>query len=302
MDDRIAREGVIIGLLAYVMWGFFPVYFKSLEAVSPTEMLAHRVVWAVPFGALIILFRKQWNEVRRAFANKAVLAWLSLAALSISINWLIYIWAVQNEHIFETSLGYYINPLVYVLAGVVLLGERLRRLQLAAVALAFVGVMILTISASEFPWVAISLALFFTVYGLIRKQIAIGAMPGLFVEILLLLPLALAWLLWLIGSGQATFASGDLTMSSLLLLAGPITVLPLMCFAVAARRLPLTTIGFMQFLAPTLQFVIGVYYGEQLTTAHLLCFGFIWTAVAFFSVDAILAGKKKPLQEEPAEA
>lgn len=302
MDDRIAREGVIIGLLAYVMWGLFPVYFKSLEAVSPTEMLAHRVVWAVPFGALIILFRKQWNEVRRAFANKAVLAWLSLAALSISINWLIYIWAVQNEHIFETSLGYYINPLVYVLAGVVLLGERLRRLQLAAVALAFVGVMILTISASEFPWVAISLALLFTVYGLIRKQIAIGAMPGLFVETLLLLPLALAWLLWLMGSGQATFASGDLAMSSLLLLAGPITVLPLMCFAIAARRLPLTTIGFMQFLAPTLQFIIGVYYGEQLTTAHLLCFGFIWTAVAFFSVDAILAGKKKPLQEEPAEA
>ncbi len=302
MDDRIAREGVIIGLLAYVMWGFFPVYFKSLEAVSPTEMLAHRVVWAVPFGALIILFRKQWNEVRRAFANKAVLAWLSLAALSISINWLIYIWAVQNEHIFETSLGYYINPLVYVLAGVVLLGERLRRLQLAAVALAFVGVMILTISASEFPWVAISLALFFTVYGLIRKQIAIGAMPGLFVETLLLLPLALAWLLWLMGSGQATFASGDLAMSSLLLLAGPITVLPLMCFAIAARRLPLTTIGFMQFLAPTLQFIIGVYYGEQLTTAHLLCFGFIWAAVAFFSVDAILAGKKKPLVAMPKRA
>ncbi len=302
MDDRIAREGVIIGLLAYVMWGFFPVYFKSLEAVSPTEMLAHRVVWAVPFGALIILFRKQWNEVRGAFANKAVLAWLSLAALSISINWLIYIWAVQNEHIFETSLGYYINPLVYVLAGVVLLGERLRRLQLAAVALAFVGVMILTISASEFPWVAISLALFFTVYGLIRKQIAIGAMPGLFVETLLLLPLALAWLLWLMRSGQATFASGDLAMSSLLLLAGPITVLPLMCFAVAARRLPLTTIGFMQFLAPTLQFVIGVYYGEQLTTAHLLCFGFIWAAVAFFSVDAILAGKKKPPMAMPKRA
>ena len=289
-------------MLAYVMWGLFPIYFKFLEAVSPTEMLAHRVVWAVPFGALIILFRRQWNEVQRAFANKAVLAWLSLAALSISINWLIYIWAVQNEHIFETSLGYYINPLVYVLAGVVLLGERLRRLQLAAVALAFVGVMILTISASEFPWVAISLALFFTVYGLIRKQIAIGAMPGLFVETILLFPLAFVWLLWLMRSGEATFTSGNLTVSSLLLLAGPITVLPLMCFAVAARRLPLTTIGFMQFLAPTLQFVIGVYYGELLTTAHLMCFGFIWTAVAFFSVDAILAGKKKPPMAMPKRA
>lgn len=293
MDDRTARDGVLIGLLAYVMWGLFPVYFKMLESVAPTEMLAHRVIWAVPFGALIILFRSQWSEVRRALTHKATLAWLILAAFLISTNWLIYIWAVQNEHIFDTSLGYYINPLMYVLAGVVLLGERLSRLQLSAVVLAFIGVLILTISGGEFPWVAMSLATLFTLYGLIRKQIATGAMPGLFIETILLLPLALLWLLWLMVSGQAAFDSGNMTVSGLLLLAGPITVLPLLFFAVAARRLPLTTIGFMQFLAPTLQFGIGVYYGEQLTTAHLVCFGFIWAAVAFFSIDAILAGKKK---------
>ena len=302
MHDRSAREGVIIGLLAYTMWGLFPVYFKILDSVNPIEMLAHRVLWAVPFGALIISWRRQWPEIRQVLTDKTTLGWLCLAALAISVNWLIYIWAVQNEQIFETSLGYYINPLMYVLAGVVLLGERLRRLQLFAVVLAFVGVMILTISGGELPWVSISLALLFTLYGTIRKQIAVGAMPGLFIEIMMLLPFALIWMLWLLANNQASFASGDLTISSLLILAGPITVLPLLCFAVAARRLPLTTIGFIQFLAPTLQLGIGIYYGEHLTTAHLFCFGFIWAAVAFFSVDAIIAGKKKPLQEAPAEA
>ena len=302
MHDRSAREGVIIGLLAYTMWGLFPVYFKILDSVNPTEMLAHRVLWAVPFGALIISWRRQWPEIRQVLTDKTTLGWLCLAALAISVNWLIYIWAVQNEQIFETSLGYYINPLMYVLAGVVLLGERLRRLQLFAVVLAFVGVMILTISGGELPWVSISLALLFTLYGTIRKQIAVGAMPGLFIETMMLLPFALIWMLWLLANSQASFASGDLTISSLLILAGPITVLPLLCFAVAARRLPLTTIGFIQFLAPTLQLGIGIYYGEHLTTAHLFCFGFIWAAVAFFSVDAIIAGKKKPMQEDPARA
>ena len=292
MHDRIARDGVIIGLLAYTMWGLFPVYFKFLDSVNPTEMLAHRIVWAVPFGALIIILRRQWIAIRQVLTDRPTLGWLSLAALAISVNWLIYIWAVQNEQIFETSLGYYINPLMYVLAGVVLLGERLRRLQLFAVVLAFVGVLILTISGGEFPWVSISLALLFTLYGTIRKQIAVGAMPGLFIETVMLLPFALIWLLWLLANNQASFASGDLTVSSLLLLAGPVTVLPLLCFAVAARRLPLTTIGFMQFLAPTLQFGIGIYYGEQLTTAHLICFGFIWMAVLFFSIDAVRAGRK----------
>jgi chloramphenicol-sensitive protein RarD len=212
VHDRIARDGVIIGLLAYIMWGLLPVYFKSLASVDPTEMLAHRVVWAVPFGALIILLRRQWIEIRQVLTDKPMLGWLSLAALAISVNWLIYIWAVQNEQIFETSLGYYISPLMYVLAGVVLLGERLRRLQLFAVVLAFLGVMILAISGGEFPWVSISLALLFTLYGTIRKQIAVGAMPGLFIETMMLLPFALIWLLWLLANNQASFASGDPTV------------------------------------------------------------------------------------------
>ena len=288
-----ARNGVLAGLIAYTMWGVFPVYFKLIDMVSPFEVLTHRIVWAVPFGALIILWRKQWPDVRRALVDRSMLAWLSLAALCISVNWFIYIWSVQNDRIFEASLGYYINPLVYVLAGVVLLGERLRRLQLVAVVLAALGVLYLTVSGGVFPWAAISLALLFTSYGVIRKQAGIGAMPGLFIETTLLLPFALGWLLYLVALGQASFASGDAGLSGLLMLGGPITVIPLLLFAIAARRLSLTTVGFMQFLAPTLQFLTGLYYGEHLTDAHLVCFACIWAAVLFFSYDAVTAGRKK---------
>jgi len=295
-SDAEVRSGVILGLLAYTMWGIFPVYFKLIESVAPLEVLVHRVVWAVPFGALIIIARKQWREVHGAFVDRSMLAWLTLAAICISVNWLIYIWAVQNERIFESSLGYYINPLMYVAVGVLLLGERLRKLQVVAVALAFIGVAYLTISGGIFPWVAISLAVLFTAYGVIRKQVAIGAMPGLFVETTMLFPFALTWLVILFAGQQASFGAGGTWISLMLSLAGPITVMPLLLFAISAKRLSLTTIGFMQFLAPTLQFATGLYYGETLTPAHLVCFGFIWAAVAFFSYDAISAGRKKPSQ------
>jgi chloramphenicol-sensitive protein RarD len=270
--DKEARAGVFIGLLAYFMWGIFPVYFKWIASVAPLEVLGHRVVWAVPFGALIILARRQWPEVKNALVDRTMLAWLALAALCISINWLIYIWAVQNDRIFETSLGYYINPLMYVGVGVALLGERLRRLQVVAVVLASFGVLFLAVSGGVFPWVALSLAGLFTAYGVIRKKITIGAMPGLFIETSLLFPIAAIWMIWLIATQQASLTAGD---------------------GGAAKRVTLTTIGFMQFLAPTLQFFTGLYYGERLTTAHLVCFGSIWAAVLFFSIDAFRAGTKK---------
>ena len=292
-DRDETRSGIVAGLIAYSLWGVFPVYFKIIESVAPTEVLAHRIVWAVPFGALILLFRRQWPEVRRAFTDRTMVSWLGLSALFITVNWFIYIWAVQNERIFETSLGYYINPLMYVFVGVLFFGERLRSLQLAAVIFASVGVLVLTLSGGTFPWVAISLAVFFTAYGVIRKRVAIGAMPGLFVETLLLFPFAMVWMIWLLVAGQASFGSQDMSLAMLLLAAGPVTVVPLLLFAVAARRLPLTMIGFMQFLAPTLQFLTGIYYGEKLTTAHQICFGLIWVAVILFSVDAIRAGRKK---------
>ena len=298
-SDR--RDGVITGLIAYTLWGLFPIYFKIVEAIPPSEVLVHRIVWAVPFGAVIIHFRKQWPEVRRALANPGMLFWLGLAALFISVNWFIYIWAVQQDKIFQTSLGYYINPLIYVLVGVVFFGDRLRGLQIAAVISASIGVAILTISGGEFPFIAISLALLFTFYGVIRKQVAVGAMPGLFVETLLLFPFAIVWLVWLMQSQNAGFVTQGLSISALLMLAGPITVLPLLFFALAARRLTLTTVGFMQFLAPTLQFCVGLWYGEQLTTPHMICFGLIWLAVLAFSTDAIRASKKPP-QAKPVGA
>ena len=296
VTDAEARSGVILGLVAYTLWGIFPVYFKWIEVVAPTEVLVHRIVWAVPFGALILFARSQWTEVRAAFVDRSVLAWLTLAALCISINWLIYIWAVQNERIFESSLGYYINPLMYVAVGVLLLGERLRKLQVVAVVLAFAGVLYLTLNGGIFPWVALSLAALFTVYGVIRKQAAIGAMPGLFVETALLFPFAASWLVILMSRQEATFAAADSGLTLLLMLGGPVTVIPLLLFAISARRLTLTTIGFMQFLAPTLQFFTALYYGERLTAAHLVCFACIWAAVAFFSYDALTAGKNKPSQ------
>jgi chloramphenicol-sensitive protein RarD len=293
-SDAELRSGVFLGLLAYTLWGIFPVYFKWVENVAPLEVLAHRIVWAVPFGAMIIHARRQWREVRGALVDRAMLAWLALAAVFISANWLIYIWAVQNERIFESSLGYYINPLMYVAVGVLLLGERLRRLQVIAVILASIGIAYLTVSGGIFPWVALSLAALFTMYGVIRKQVAIGAMPGLFVETSLLFPFAFVWLAVLLVGKEASFAFGGVGNDLLLMMAGPITVIPLLLFAISAKRLTLTTIGFMQFLAPTLQFCIGLYYGEALTSAHLVCFGLIWAAVAVFIFDAVRAGTKKP--------
>ncbi|NIV16949.1 MAG: EamA family transporter RarD [Woeseiaceae bacterium] len=281
------RDGVVAGLIAYTLWGFLPIYFKIVSAVPPAEVLLHRIVWAVPFGALIVHLRRQWPEVRRALTHRDMLLLLGTSAFLIAINWYLYIFAVQTDRVFQASLGYYINPLIYVLVGVLFFGEALRRLQAAAVILAALGVLVLTISGGEFPVIALTLAVSFTIYGVIRKRVVIGGMPGLFIETILLVPIAGVWLAWLIRSNQSAFTAGDPGMMGLLLLAGPITVIPLLCFALAARRVSLTVLGFMQFLAPTLQFCVGLYYGEQLTVPHMICFACIWIAVILFSTDAL---------------
>lgn len=270
-----------------------PVYFKALETVPALEVLLHRVIWAVPFGALIIFLRKQWPEVKRALTHREMLLWLAASAVLIAVNWYIYIVAVQTERIFQASLGYYINPLIFVLVGVVFFGERLGKLQRWAVILAAIGVLVLTFSGGELPWIALALGTSFTVYGVIRKRVVIGATPGLFVETLVLMPVALVLLNTMAASGDAAFVTADPGLIALLLAAGPITVVPLVMFAVAARRLALSTVGFMQFLAPSLQFATGVYFGEQLTLPRLVCFGCIWTAVILFSADAIGQQRKK---------
>jgi chloramphenicol-sensitive protein RarD len=286
MTNQRTREGVLTALIAYTLWGFLPIYFKVVETVPVTEVLAHRILWAVPFGLPIVLLRRQWPEVTRALRTPRMLSLLALAAALIAVNWLVYIWAVQNALIFQASLGYYINPIMYVLVGVIFFSERLRRMQTGAVLLAAAGVAVLTISGGEFPLISLTLATSFTIYGTIRSRVVIGGMPGLFIETLVLLPAAAAYLFWLAGRDAIVFASGDWAMSGMLMLAGPFTVIPLLCFALAARRLRLSTIGVMQFIAPTLQFLVGLAYGEVLTGPHVVCFVLIWTAVTLFSFDA----------------
>lgn len=280
------RDGLLSALIAYLLWGFMPLYFILVKEVSSFEVLAHRVIWAVPFGAAIIYYRKQWPEVWRGLTHRKMLLYLSITAVLIAGNWLVYIWAVQQDQIFQASLGYYINPLLFAVVGVFVMGEKLRKPQIMAVVLAAIGVVFLAVSGGELPAIALFLGTSFTIYGVIRKKVVIGGMPGLFIETLVLLPLSLAYVIYLMSAGLAEFGGAGLKGSAILLLAGPITVLPLLFFALATRRLNLSTVGMMQFIAPTMQFGVGVYFGEQLTTAHLVCFGCIWTAVAVFSWDA----------------
>jgi len=284
---NLQRDGLLAGIIAYVMWGFFPIYFKITGEIPPLEILAHRIVWAIPFAGIIILLRKQWPQVKWAITNKKTLGALVLASLFIAFNWGLYIWAVQENQIFQASLGYYINPLIFVLVGVFSFGEKLSHLQLIAVALAAVGVVILTLVGGQFPWIALCLALSFTAYGVIRKSTEVGSLPGLFVETCVLFLPSLAYLFWLQGEGSLHFSNTSSDMMVLLLFAGPLTVLPLVAFAFAARRLKLSTIGFLQFIGPSLQFLMGVVYGEKLTTGVLLCFAFIWTAAIVFIWDAV---------------
>ncbi|MGH8193808.1 MAG: EamA family transporter RarD [Woeseiaceae bacterium] len=292
-DEDRTRNGLIAALIAYTTWGFMPIYFKIVSAVPAAEVLAHRIVWAVPFGALIVALRRQWPEVKRALGERRTFGFLALAAVFIAINWFGYILAVQSGNIFQASLGYYINPLMYVAIGVWFLHERLRTPQTLAVALAAIGVAVLTVSGGQFPVIALTLATSFTIYGVIRSQIAIGGMPGLFIETLVLFPLAGGYMGWLMVRGASAFGTHDPGMAGLLLLAGPLTAVPLLFFALAARRLRLSTIGILQFIAPTLQFLMGLAYGEQLTVPRAICFSLIWIAVVVFSVDAWRANRLK---------
>ena len=219
--ESALRLGLIAAVSAYTFWGLFPIYLKLLSAVSALEILAHRVFWSVPFGAVIILVRHQWREVFTAIKNPRVVALLAIAAIAIAGNWLIYVWAVINDRILEASLGYYINPLMYVAAGVFILGEQLRRAQLVSVALAATGVLVMTFGAGVFPWVSLALAFLFTAYGYIRKTTPVGAMPGLFIETTILAPVAVIFMLSLMNAGEAVFQAQSFGMDLLLMLPGP---------------------------------------------------------------------------------
>lgn len=281
------RRGYALGLTAYVIWGLFPIYFKLLERIPALEIITHRAIWSALFGALLLAVWKHpgwWRELRE---NPRRFAILGASGLLIASNWLVYVWAVNNGRMLEASLGYYINPLVNVLLGMLLLGERLRRLQWLAVGLAAVGVAQQIWQVGALPWVSLTLALTFGFYGLIRKQAPVAALPGLVVETWLLLPLALGWLLLHpdASTGQAGFWSDPQALW--LVAAGPVTLVPLVCFNAAARHLPYTTLGFLQYLAPTLVMLQAIFlFGEHFDPNKLVAFCCIWAGLAIYSVDA----------------
>lgn len=291
------RAAILTAMSAYLIWGFFPIYFKILHSVPAMEMLAQRIVWAVPFGALIIAYRKQWPAVKKAITTPRTLFYLIVSTTFIAINWGVYIWAVQSGQIMQASLGYYINPLIFVFVGTFFFGEKLRVLQIVAVILAAIGVAILTVRGGQFPWIAIALATSWTIYAIVRKQLDVGAMPGLFIETVIAVPIAAIYLIYLANTGALSLTPDEPVIAFWLLMAGPLTVLPLLAFAVATKRLTLSLLGFLQFIGPTLQFGCALYYGEVLTPARLICFIFIWSAVACFCFSAWQKGRAKSVPE-----
>jgi chloramphenicol-sensitive protein RarD len=281
-----SRVGLAYGLAAYGFWGLVPIYFKAVASVPALEVLAHRVVWSVAVLAVVLTVQRRWPEVTAVLRDGRTLGVLAVTTVLIGANWYIFIWAVANDRVLQASLGYFINPLVNVLLGLVFLNERLTGRGVAAVALAGVAVGWLTVQAGEMPWVSLVLAFSFGLYGLLRKTARVKPVPGLAVETSLMAPPALLYLGLVASRGGLYFGTGDVGLDLLLIAAGLVTALPLLWFTTAARLLPLTTLGFLQYLAPTGQFLLAVLaYGEPLTRDRLLAFCLIWTALALFSWD-----------------
>jgi chloramphenicol-sensitive protein RarD len=280
------RAGLVYALGAFLLWGFFPVYWKLLAGVPALEVVAHRTVWGFAAVALWVTLKRRWPDARVVAARGATLLMLAGSAALIATNWLLYIWAVMSNHIVEASLGYYVNPLVNVVLGVVVLRERLSRPQVIAVALAGLGVVVLTAGYGRFPWIALTLAVSFGLYGLTRKKVAADAIIGLLFETAILTPLAAGYLALLAARGGGALGTGPVGRDALLVLAGPVTAIPLALFALGARRLPLSIVGLIQYLSPTCQFLLAVLlYREPFTAAHAVTFACIWLALALLTWD-----------------
>jgi chloramphenicol-sensitive protein RarD len=283
--DDSARSGLLLGLTAYTCWGVLPLYFKALAGVRPTEIVAHRILWSLFFLAFLVSLWRRWGAVAAAIRLPRLAATLALTATLIGVNWLVYIYAVVSGHVLEGSLGYYLNPLVNVLLGVFILKEPLTRAQGGAVLLAAAGVAWLAMGAGGAIWISLALAGSFASYGFLRKVIPVDALEGLSIETVFLTPVALAWIVWLQSHGTGGFLV-DRTTDLLLVLGGAVTAIPLLLFTAAAKRLPYSVLGFLQYVAPSLQFLLAVtVFGEPLTRAHLACFAAIWAALAIFLVE-----------------
>ncbi|RUO23843.1 EamA family transporter RarD [Aliidiomarina minuta] len=288
--QKRGRQGVIFAILAYTIWGLAPIYFKSVAHVPAFEVLAHRIFWAFFLVLILILITGRMQRVVAAFKAPKLLIRLALAACLIGFNWFVFIWAVANDFMLDASLGYYINPLLNVAIGMLFFAEKLRRLQLWAVGLAFIGVAIQVITFGSVPWVALALAASFATYGALRKKLPFDSLTGLWLEILLLLPFMLIWFMFFADSDASNMLANDWQLNLLLIMAGVITTVPLLFFTGAAQRIRYSTLGFFQYIGPSLMFILAVgVYGEALTLDKLITFAIIWAALALYSVDAARA-------------
>ncbi|MFC0136058.1 protein RarD [Massilia eurypsychrophila] len=295
------RTGIISATLAFLCWGLFPLYFNALKDVPPGQILAHRVVWSLLFLAIVLTFRRQWSWLPAVLRRPRVIGSFVASAFLLSVNWLVYIWAVNNGHVIEGSLGYFINPLVNIMFGYLILKERLRSVQWMAIALAALGVAWLTWQTGSVPWIALILASSFGAYGLMRKTAALGALEGLSFETMVLFPLALGYLAWLGVLGQNGFinAASDDTRW-LLVAAGPITAIPLLLFASGARKIPLAVLGMLQYISPTIQFLLGVWlFHEAFTAERLVGFVLIWSALALYAAEGLWRNRQNKLGSDP---
>ena len=292
-QENAVQVGVICAIAAYTMWGIAPIYFKQLMVLPATEILMHRIIWSALLLVGFISALNQWGKVLNALRNKKVMKILLVAGLLLGGNWLLFIWAINNDHLLDASLGYYINPLINVFLGRLFLKERLKPTQRIAVLLAMVGVSILIFSYGHVPWIAILLAISFSVYGLLRKQVAVDSLPGLLIETLMLSPLAVGyWILF--GSQYSNLFTNEISMNVLIIMAGIVTTAPLLCFTAAARRIMYSTLGFFQYIGPTIMFILAVYlYDEPLDNARIVTFGFVWVALLLFSADSFVTYTKQ---------
>ncbi|MDX2219569.1 MAG: EamA family transporter RarD [Burkholderiales bacterium] len=294
-----SRNGLYLAAAAYTLWGAFPIYFKQLAGIRADEILAHRIAWSVAFLGLVLLVLKRWAWIREAVTSRKVLLAFGASALLLSLNWLIYIWAVNANHVVDASLGYFITPLVSILLGQWVFKEKLRSLQWVAVAIALVGVLWLTWDAGTLPWIGLSLAVTFGLYGLLRKVAPLGALEGLSLETVLLLPLALGWIAWLSTQQASALTTSPTITAAWLIASGPITAIPLLLFAAGARRISMANLGFLQYIAPSLQFAAGtLLYNERMTGGRLTGFIIIWAALAVYTLESLWS--QRAAASEPA--
>lgn len=286
------NKGILNGIAAYAMWGVFPIYWKLLHEVPALQVIGHRISWSFILLIVFILVTRQWTDFRSAALTAKTFGIYSVAGVLLTINWLVYVWGVNAGFIVETSLGYFINPLISVLLGVIFLHERLRPTQWIPVALATTGVTYLTISYGRLPWIALSLAFSFGFYGFVKKLAPLGSLYGLTLETGIVFPLAIIYLVFVHFTGTAAFLHEGRPIDILLIGAGVVTTIPLLMFASAARQIPLTIVGLLQYIAPTMQFLIGVFlYKEPFDRSHLIGFGIVWIALVIFWVENFMANR-----------